>query len=601
MTANSMGQQSSSGLRNLHDSRTNIGIPPKVQLALVVVCAIFAGCFGEAKKSEEGAVAGAPGQAEPPVKTVNNSFATFADKTHASGIGATTYRNGEHAGHFAIVESLGGGVGLLDFGQDGWLDVIFPTGGSFDEGPIIQGRAPQLYRSVEDWRFKDASAHLGVDVENFFSHGAAVGDFNNDGWPDVVITGYGGLKLFENLGDGTFEECASSANLIDDAWSSTAAWGDINGDGHLDLFVAHYVDWSWENHPFCDGPKGKGRDICPPREFKGVQDRLFWGNGDGTFRDAAQQVALAPEGKGLGVILADVDLDGRLDVYVTNDTVPNFLYQNKGEGRLKEVGLESGTSVDNSGRPDGSMGVDLGDFNLDGLPDLWVANYEDESFALYRNDGDCYFTHVSVSHGVTALGGVFVGWGTGFADFDHDGDEDIFVSNGHVIRYPKSAPLRQPPLLLENQNGRRFVNTAPGAGEYMNSPHMGRGLAIGDFDNDGDEDVVVSHSNEPASILSNETDTQNHWLGVRVVGTSSSRDPVGAVIYVETESGTQIRQLTGGTSYASSNDSRQVFGLGESHTAKRIRIRWPSGLEQQFDNVSGNRFFTVIEGRDLLF
>ncbi|MFQ5731010.1 MAG: CRTAC1 family protein [Planctomycetaceae bacterium] len=566
---------------------------------------LLSGCFGGRSESpprdaKTAANDHAPttGRHAPGIRTA----ASFVQKT----VVPFTYRNGEESGHFSIVESLGGGLALFDFDLDGRQDLFLPGGGKY-EGRKLLGRDSALFRnegngtgprSVDrmNWKFRDVTAAAGVGFAPYYSHGAAVADFDNDGFPDVLVTGYGGLLLFRNQGDGTFVEEARPAGLTDPLWSSSAAWGDLDGDGNLDLYVVHYANWSWENHPFCKSSTGNKREVCPPRRFKALPDTLYHSNGDGTFRDASQSAGLKPGGKGLGVVMADVDLDGRLDIYVTNDTVSNFLYRNLGKGRLKEVGLMSGTSRGDSGTPDGSMGTDVGDFNLDGLPDLWVANYEREAFALYRNDGDCAFTHVSQNHGVTALGGLFVGWGTVFFDFDRDGDEDLFVSNGHVIRYPLHTPLRQKPLLLENREGKRFINVAPSSGQYTSSAHMGRGVALGDIDNDGDLDLAVSHVNEKVALLCNETKTDNAWISLRLIGTRSSRTPIGTVVRVETTEGTQIRQLIGGGSYASARDPRLLFGLGKSRV-KRIRIRWPSGREQLIDGIESNRSMTVIEGR----
>ena len=363
-----------------------------------------------------------------------NTSARFIDVTLQSGV-TFTYRNGQEADNAAIVESLGGGVALVDYDGDGDMDLFFPGGGEFGPDQQIHGRPSALFRNDGGWRFTEVTQLAGVSRAPYYSHGIAAGDFDSDGFPDLLVTGYGGLQLFQNQGDGTFQEVSASAGLNDRLWSSSAAWGDFNGDGHLDLYVTHYVNWSFKNHPYCAGPKKGQREVCPPREYQPLPDTLYTSNGDGTFRDVSREVGLRVEGeglgKGLGVLLADVDVDGDLDIYVANDTVPNFLYRNNGQGHFDEVGLMSGTSLSESGTSDGSMGVDLGDFNLDGLPDLWVANYERESFALYRNEGNCNFQHVSQSVGLTDVGGVYVGWGTVFFDFDRDGDEDVFVSNGH--------------------------------------------------------------------------------------------------------------------------------------------------------------------------
>ena len=285
--------------------------------------------------------------------------------------------------------------------------------------------------------------------------------------------------------------------------------------------------------------------------------------------------------------MADVDLDGHIDVYVANDTVPNFLYRNNGEGGLEDASTRSGTSLSDAGTPDGSMGVDVGDYNLDGRPDLWVSNFERESFALYRNDGNFFFQHISRSTGVTAVGGLAVGWGTVFLDFDRDGDEDVFVSNGHVVRYPKNAPLRQPPLLFQNDAGPRFHNVAAGAGEYLQTPHMGRGVACGDLDNDGDQDVVVSCNNEPLAVLANQSGT-NRALVVRLVGTRSNRDAVGACVKVRVAAGQpqMIRLMKAGGSYASSSDPRLFFGVGSAASVADVEIHWPSGVTQHLNGVS---------------
>jgi len=505
-----------------------------------------------------------------------------------------TYQNDEAHSEFSILESLGGGVGLLDFDQDGQLDVFLPGGGTFaSAGPT--GRPSALYQNRGNWAFDDVTVAAGCGPSRHYSHGAAVADYDEDGFPDVLITGYGGVTLFRNLGDGTFVDATQHAQLDDRLWSSSAAWGDFNGDGVLDVFLVHYVDWSPEKNPPCDGPPGHPRDVCPPRQFQGLPDSVYFGNGDGTLRQATAEAGLQPDGKGLGIVVADLDGDRDLDVYVTNDTVANFLYQNDGRGRLEDVALTSGTAFSERGTPDGSMGIDASDFNGDAKIDLWVANYERENNALYRSVGSGLFRHVSQSLGIAALGATYVGWGTRFTDMDLDGDEDLMVANGHVIRFPQSSPRRQRPLLLENRDSARFVNVADGAGDYFQAVHEGRGLAAGDLDGDGDEDIVVSHMNEAAALLANETPSQGHWLRVRLIGRQSTRTPIGATVTARVGSRQIQRQLRGGSSFASTSDPTLLIGLGTADVVDELTLTWPAGTRLVLTQVLSNQLLTVCE------
>lgn len=527
------------------------------------------------------------------------SFIRFEDVTATSRVNFT-YRNGEESGEVAILESLGGGVGLFDFDGDGDLDLCLPGGGHYTDKTAngkrdVLGWPHAIYRNDGDFQFTDVTENTGASASPYYSHGAAAADYDNDGFCDLLITGYGGVLLLHNQGDGTLEERAKPAGMTDSLWSSSAAWGDFNKDGTLDIYIAHYVNWSFDNHPFCPGPKSGTRESCPPRDFKGLPDVLYFSNGDGTFRDVSSESGLQPEGKGLGVMAADFDLDGDVDVYVGNDTVANFLFRNDGAGKFEEIGLISGTALSQTGAPDGSMGVDVGDFNLDGLPDLWVANFERESIALYRNDGNCLFRHVSQGTGVTAVGALYVGWGTAFCDFDNDGDEDTFVSNGHVIRYPENAPIRQTPLLFENLQGQRLGNIAPTVGSYFAEPHQGRGSAAGDLDRDGDLDLVISCLNEPVALLSNTTHTNQHWISLRLIGRQSPRLPIGTFVKLKTSRGEQMRQVKGGTSYGSTVDSRLHFGLGTEASAGSIAIQWPSGETQILSILDGDRAWVIVE------
>ncbi len=515
-----------------------------------------------------------------------------------------TYRNGEEAGLFSILESLGGGIGWFDFDRDGDCDLLATGGGTFPDERSMQGLPNALFQNrgspssqgTQTANWIDVAKMAGIHDSAFYSHGVAIGDYDSDGFPDVVVTGYGGLQLFHNLGDGTFEEQSQAAGVVSHRWSGSAAWGDMNQDGFLDLYVANYVDWSFDNNPLCRVNGKPDREICSPRIFQGLTDELFINDGQGAFSEQGKSLGIIDGGKGLGVLAADIDLDGDLDYYVGNDTVRNHFYLNDGSGQLVESGELSGTGYGDSGRPDGSMGVDVGDFNADGKPDICVANYESEDFALYRAYDNAFFQHVSRSTGVTATGTLRVGWGTLFVDLDNDADEDIFSVNGHVIRHPMNAPLRQNSTLLENQSGRRFQEFAPPENSYLTRSHMSRGLAAADIDDDGDLDFAVSNINEPMAVLVNQDTSPHHWIELQLIGTDSTRLPIGASIMIQTEGKpNQLRLQKGGTSYASTNGPRIHVGLGKSSGPVDLVIRWPSGTRQTVSQLEVDHIWLIVE------
>ncbi|MBX9582814.1 MAG: CRTAC1 family protein [Gemmataceae bacterium] len=552
--------------------------------------------------------------AEQPEPAADMGGGFFQDRTPGSGIDHT-YRNGEESGQAAILESLGGGVGLIDYDRDGRLDIFLTGGGDF-AGPNktdIVGRPCKLYRNLGNWRFEDVTAKVGLAAgAPFYTHGAAVADADNDGWPDLLVTGWGRLALWHNEPDGQggrrFVDVTQKAGLTDTLWSSSAAWADFDGDGFADLYVCHYVDWSWANNPPClDYKDSKVRDVCPPRQFKGLPHTVYRNRGDGTFEDVSKTAGLRPDGKGLGVIVVDVDGDGKPDVYVANDTVENFLYLNRsspGKVRFEEAGRRSGTALDDGGVPNGSMGLAAADYDGTGRFSLFVANYQHEAHALYRNRGAGQFVFASRSAGVTAIGLVYVGFGSWFVDYDRDGAEDIVVSNGHVVHVPPPpGEVKQLPVLFRNLRtpGQepyqvRFANVAAEAGPYFRSKHCGRGLAAGDLDNDGRPDLVVSHQNEPAVVLQNVLDNGNHWLGVRLTG-APYRDAVGAVLTYEAGGQKLVRTVLGGGSYLSASDPRVLFGLGQNAGPGKLTVRWPSGREQVFDGLATDRYWDLTEGQ----
>ena len=534
----------------------------------------------------------------------------FRDVTAASGIDFT-YRNGEEADHYSILESLGGGVALLDYDGDGLLDVFLPGGGYFDgpEKKQIKGHPCRLYKNLGGFKFRDVTKEVGLDVPWFYSHGVAVADYDRDGWPDFVLTGYGRLALFHNEPDGKgrrrFVDVTRKAGLNDTSWSTSAAWADLDGDGWPDLYVCHYLDWSFANHPTCRAANTSGtRDVCAPPTFKALPHVLFRNNRNGTFTDVSRQASLrqqtAQDGMGLGVLIVDVNGDGLPDVYVANDTQDNLLYMNRsrdGVLRLEEKGRTAGVARDDNGAPNGSMGVDAADHDGSGRPSLFVTNYELENHAFYRNQGAEFFLYGSRLTGITALGRGYVGFGTAFVELDGDGWEDLVSTNGHVLRHPARNPRLQRPVLLRNLGG-RFVDETSRGGPYFRTEHLGRGLAVGDLDNDGRPDLVITHVNEPVVVLAHQGPAAAdgvHWLGVELRGRDHA-DVVGTRLILEAGGRRQTRFAKGGGSYLSSGDRRQLFGLGTASRVDRLTVVWPSGQRQEWRDLPVDRYLRLGEG-----
>jgi hypothetical protein len=571
-----------------------------------------------------GPPATAPSQAEPePVLT----YPLFEDVTAQVGL-EHTYRNGEEADHFAILESLGGGVALIDYDGDGLLD-IFVTGGGYFDGPDkkeIKGYPCKLYKNLGNWKFQDVTKEVGLDQALFYSHGAAVGDYDRDGWPDLLVTGYGRLALYHNVADPRapggrrFVEVTKEAGLLGQHfWSTSAAFADFDGDGYPDLYVCQYVNWSFANHPICRHSPAAPRDVCAPGEFEARPHALYRNNGKGHFVNVSKEAGLRLEradkdyGKGLGVLAVDVNGDGRPDIYVANDRTEKFLYLNRstpGQMRFDEVGLESGVALDDHSRPNGSMGVDAADYNGTGRPSLWVTNFEGENHGLYRHDGPVAgpgdrvaFQFATQEAGIAARGQPYVGFGTGFFDVQNRGWEDLVISNGHVLRALRRGNGRQPAWVLLNTAGpngqRQFIEVSAHSGPYFQELHRGRGVAIGDLDNDGFPDLIISHQNEPVVVLRNKSPRGNHWLGVELVG-RAHRDVVGAKVTLEVDGRRLTRFAKGGGSYLSANDRRQLFGLGTATRVGRLMVEWPCGgsRTQHWDNLPIDRYWRLIEGEE---
>lgn len=507
------------------------------------------------------------------------------------------YENGESGRAFSIVESLGGGCGVLDFDRDGRWDIWLPGGGMLDgANETINGLPSALFRSLShDGEFVDASTKARIDVADYYTHGCSVADVDSDGFPDVLVTGYGGLQFFHNQGDGTFQECAQINGLTDGQWSTSTGFADFNGDGNVDLYVTHYVDWSWENNPRCrSAPPNPLEDVCTPSRFAGLNDSLYLSNGDGTFVDASKTAGLVPEGKGLGVIIADLDHDADVDIYVANDTTENFLYLNDGQAQFEEIGLVSGTSLDHRGTPNGSMGLAVLDYDGDRLPDIWVTNYENETFSMYRNMQHGNFLCVTESTGITALGTLYVGFGTSAADVDLDGDEDIVVSNGHVQQHPGTSSVAQQALLLLNDGHGRLTRKQLPSSQYFSTQHRGRAVVSVDFNHDGMLDLLFRHVASPPAILLNQSDRQGNWLTMQLVGTTSNRDAIGAWVELKAGERSLIRHVVGGGGYLSQAPYTLHWGLANAEVASAI-VHWPNGQVQQLDSLAVNDSHLVIQ------
>ena len=520
------------------------------------------------------------------------------------------YKNGSELRKRRILESVGGGGGMFDYDADGRLDLAFGGGGYYGGNKTLHGHPTALFRNLGDWKFADVSAVAGNGfAAETYTHGTHAADYDNDGFVDFVVCGYAGLQLWHNLGDGTFEEIHTLAGLHDKLWSTCAGWGDLNADGFLDLYVAHYGNWSLDNDPVCPAPVPGERETCPPRDFASLPDTLYYSSGDGTFRDVSRQAGLnldpvSPEGnakelgKGLGVLINDFDLDGDQDIYVANDTVNNLLYLNEGDGTFIEDGLYRGVATDDAGMPNGSMGVDVGDYNRDGLPDLWVTNYQYEANALYRNDGEGHFSHVSRRMGITAVGSLYVGFGTVFSDLNRDGYEDLVIANGHVQFYPTQAPFRQEPLLFLNDQGRIFRRLRMKSDAYFGTAHTGRGLMAGDMDDDGDTDFCFVNNNDPCGLLRNDSTDDGQWLRVRLVGTASNRDGIGAILRLKTSDGEILRMVKGSSSFASQCDLRPMWGVPAASQIQELSITWPSGIVQVVAVTKGGQELIIEEPKE---
>jgi enediyne biosynthesis protein E4 len=504
-----------------------------------------------------------------------------------------------------LPETLGPGCAFLDYDNDGWMDVYLVNSGPSDFYKPERPLRNALYRNNRDGTFTDVTEKAGVPGGTF-GMGVAVGDYDNDGYPDLFVTAYGRPTLYHNNGNGTFTDVTEKAGLAAPGWTTSAAWFDYDNDGRLDLFVCSFVEYSRDTPVFCGSNKFGRRHYCIPRAFKPTPSLLYHNNGDGTFTEVSKDTDIERAlGKALGVVATDVNNDGLLDLFVANDTVQNFLFMNRGKGKWQEIGLISEVGYSSAGTARSGMGVDAADFDGDGWQDLFVANVDHEMFSLYRNNRDESFADVARAHDVAAATRLMSGWGLKFVDYDNDGRLDLFLASGHpddqVDRYPGGVAYKEPLLLFHNE-GTRLRNVSAEAGPAFGKTFPARGLAVGDYDNDGRVDVLVATNGEAPVLLRNNAGAGNHWVGLRLQGTACNRDAIGAVITWSAGGVQRSRMKSGGGSYLSSHDPREVLGLGPATRVDGLEIKWPlpSGRVERLGDVPIDRYVTVVEGKGIV-
>jgi hypothetical protein len=505
---------------------------------------------------------------------------------------------------------MSGGVILFDYDRDGWLDIYFTNAPTVEMAVKGETSLGVLYHNNHDGTFTDVTAKSGLN-KPCFAMGGAVGDYDNDGWPDLYVTCLGGNVLYHNNGDGSFTDVTAKAGVADGRWSTGASFGDYDGDGLVDLMVTNYVDFHLNDLPgFGSAPNCKYRGIsvqCGPRGLRGAGDSLFHNNGDGTFTDVSKAAGVSdPDGYyGMGVIWADFNNTGHPDIYIANDSTPKYLYKNLGGGKFKDIGLQSGTAVSEDGSEQASMGIAVGDYNHSGRPSLYVTNFSDENDLLYRNDGDWNFTEVSYPAGVALPSLPWVKWGTAFVDLDNDGWLDLITVSGHVYPQVDSLPsgpgYREPKLLNMNQKDGSFCDASDQAGPALTEKRASRGLAVGDLFNDGNMDVVIGDIDGAPTVLRNHGVPGRHWVSFELAGgPKSNRLALNARLKIVAGGVTQTDEIHSGGSYLSQNDLRVHFGLGPATKIDSLEIRWPSGKVETLTNLAADQFYSVLEGQGVV-
>lgn len=528
----------------------------------------------------------------------------FADAAASSRVPFT--HQGSPTSEKYLLETMGGGAAVFDADSDGRLDLFFVNGAALAD-PMPRGAQPsksdprfsnRLFHQTPDGTFEDVTARAGLAGEGY-GFGAAVGDYDNDGDEDLYVTAYGGNRLYRNNGDGTFADATAAAGVGASGWSTSAAFVDADEDGRLDLFVARYVTWTFETNGRCGEPPPGPRAYCHPDRYPGITSLLFHNDGNGRFSEVGERAGIAnPAGKSLGVALADFDRDGHVDIFVANDSVREFLFRNTGGGRFQDVALASGAALDQDGHVFAGMGVAFEDEDNDGWPDLLVTTLSNQLYAFFRNEGNGRFAYATRAAGLAEMTRLASGWGVALVDADNDGQRDLIAAQGHVL---DTIELTSPhiryrqPLLVAHGAGPRFADVSSTAGEAAGRPVAGRGLATGDIDGDGRVDAVVSTLNGPPLVLLNRTQGGGHWVGIRLTGTRSNRDGIGASIELETPSGRrQYATVSTTGSYLSASDRTAHFGLGGENAAAVV-VRWPSGTLQRVAHLPADRVTTIVE------
>ena len=524
---------------------------------------------------------------------------TFTDVTMAAGIHFT--HNSGRSGHKYLPETLGSGVAFVDADGDGWLDILFVNGK--DWVPHGGRSLPALYQNNGRGGFIDITRGSGLDVE-MYGIGVAIGDYDNDGHDDVYVTAVGGDRLFHNEGRGRFREVTAASRIKNDSFGTSAAWLDYDKDGKLDLFVANYVQWTARTDLWCS-LDGASKSYCTPESYKGTASKLFHNLGGGRFEDVSQRTGLDdPTSKSLGVTVLDYNGDGWPDLFVANDTQPNKLYRNNRNGTFTDEGIRSGVAYSEDGIARGAMGADSADYDRSGRPHLLVGNFSNQMLGLYHNEGNGLFVDEAPKSTIGRASLLSLTFGVFFFDYDLDGLPDVFAANGHIEqeinRIQPRIQYRQPPLLFRNAGSGRFENATTAVGPQLATPIVARGAAYGDYDRDGDLDVVVTTNHGPAYLFRNDGGNANSWISVTTRGVTSNRDGIGAIVRVESASGKQWSMVRSGSSYASQSDRTPTFGLGSDAVVSSIEVDWPSGMKDKATNVAARQFVTFEEGKGLV-